>query len=738
MRAMYHISWLSVLLIFLPSAYGNDYRLGRYYVPIYNPPSDDPSVGCYYDYKGGRFFHPVRCASAALYWWNDYQNHGHDPRPFRVFGHFVEEMRQNLEVHKGVALLLPYNFPWEFGDFQRFEAPWYSGMAQGMALSVFSRWYQTKGHQSTLAILKGLSESLLPKYPELRIVYEDGDDLWVEEYPWLEAPDGQRHPSHVLNGGLMGILGLHDYAAVANVPEAEDRFHRAAETFYRNFPRYDTGLGPAYSLLDTAPFPKYLVFDSPVPGKDKLLVREVSLQTDKGELVSHLLMNDGCKRWPYPVIQGQLLTFSLDSAGEPSDKTFIDAIDLIDGDGSVVAHIDVGVEGDTAGDSLIYAPPRWGYGWGQPQSVRGRIARAVDHSNPKNSWFRVRVPESASTRLFLRITYLGGFENPLRIRMPTLPCRYEIGTLFPNGLEEWRSIDLPLPTRDKVLGRKSKPYLGWEIRTDTPGGYVKATEMAHVEDGWNGAWIKLLPLDEKAVNDIRSADQLILSVDYKDTTARPVFLKFWNGEAHIVGRLNTQGDGTWKHEDIPIPSPLFKSNLGFKSKTDNVVHALRKIGQFRWGGKFLPWAEKWRLEAPFSVDAISFLVYPTSPRDDVVVKIRQLRLCGFAGEHSGPCPEAQEVRLAPYEPRKTVELNFKKTPWSLLNVPRFRGRKFFDKYSLDIQIERIGTYDAGSIAVAPLTIIREEPIQILELEKGQKRGKIEFRFGGSITVVDAP
>jgi len=89
-------------------------------------------------------------------------------------------------------------------------------------------------------------------------------------------------------------------------------------------------------------------------------------------------------------------------------------------------------------------------------------------------------------------------------------------------------------------------------------------------------------------------------------------------------------------------------------------------------------------------------------------------------------------------PKPCLKGTLKKTPWSMLNVPRFRGRKFFDKYSLDIQIQRMGTYDVGSIAVAPLTKIREEPIQILELEKGQKRARIEFRFGGSITVVDAP
>lgn len=75
------------------------------------------------------------------------------------------------------------------------RAPWHSGMAQGMALSVWSRLHDKRRAQETLQTLM----------PGEGVSHTDSDGFyWIEEYPW-------NPPTHVLNGFGYAIYGLYDY-----------------------------------------------------------------------------------------------------------------------------------------------------------------------------------------------------------------------------------------------------------------------------------------------------------------------------------------------------------------------------------------------------------------------------------------------------------------------------------------------------------------------------------------------
>jgi hypothetical protein len=101
------------------------------------------------------------------------------------------------DVHQDPALRLP--------------TPWYSGMAQGMVLSLASRLFGITGEE----IWRTAAESILttfdarpsqddPAAPWFAYV-DSGGYLWFEEYP------GTADATHVVNGHIYASWGLADY-----------------------------------------------------------------------------------------------------------------------------------------------------------------------------------------------------------------------------------------------------------------------------------------------------------------------------------------------------------------------------------------------------------------------------------------------------------------------------------------------------------------------------------------------
>ena len=88
----------------------------------------------------------------------------------------------------GDALLFPYGFDWSFGSYHTYQAPWYSGMAQGMALSAMVRYVSIQGNgrqTDTIDQIKSIRNSLDPRHSDrYKITMLDNNRVWLEEYPW--------------------------------------------------------------------------------------------------------------------------------------------------------------------------------------------------------------------------------------------------------------------------------------------------------------------------------------------------------------------------------------------------------------------------------------------------------------------------------------------------------------------------------------------------------------------------
>jgi len=130
---------------------------------------------------------------------------------------------------------LPYLFTITAGPSnpRTLKAPWYSAMAQGLAMSVFLRAYDHTGDPSYLAAARAALQPCLhdvTEPPETRGV-ASGNGLWLEEYP---------DATHVLNGSIFGMLGIWDLWRVTRDGDVKAAFDRFEDNLARNVGRYES------------------------------------------------------------------------------------------------------------------------------------------------------------------------------------------------------------------------------------------------------------------------------------------------------------------------------------------------------------------------------------------------------------------------------------------------------------------------------------------------------------------
>ncbi len=101
------------------------------------------------------------------------------------YNHVINQARffkDSTKVHakfEGKGIGIPYHK--KFGDL---EAPWYSGMTQGYAISFLLRYFDLTGDEESLPLIKKLLYFLkLPQSEGGTISITDKGFKWIEEYP---------------------------------------------------------------------------------------------------------------------------------------------------------------------------------------------------------------------------------------------------------------------------------------------------------------------------------------------------------------------------------------------------------------------------------------------------------------------------------------------------------------------------------------------------------------------------
>jgi len=136
-----------------------------------------------------------------------------------------------------------HHFDWEYRV--PLKAPWYSGLAQGLGISLLVRAHQQTSESKYLEVAEHVFVSFLKSTDEGGVSFIDSrGNTWFEEY--IVSP-----PTHILNGFIWAAWGVYDYFLATQSTAAHGLFNAAVETQRANLDRYDLGFWSLYEQSET-------------------------------------------------------------------------------------------------------------------------------------------------------------------------------------------------------------------------------------------------------------------------------------------------------------------------------------------------------------------------------------------------------------------------------------------------------------------------------------------------------
>jgi hypothetical protein len=136
------------------------------------------------------------------------------------------------------------------------EPPWYSAMAQGLALALFSRLEETTGVQTWGDAATHTLASYLrpgPRSGPYTVDVDSAGYYWLQEWPWPHMK-----PDDTLNGHNYSTFGLYEYYELTGDQTALELFRGAVTTTEHYFPDFrNPGWISHYCLADRANNAKY-------------------------------------------------------------------------------------------------------------------------------------------------------------------------------------------------------------------------------------------------------------------------------------------------------------------------------------------------------------------------------------------------------------------------------------------------------------------------------------------------
>lgn len=188
---------------------------------------------------GSRVDHPVAYAQYGISALLEYQSSGRQVWLDRALRH-AERLVQ-MHTERGDAWHFPYLFDWTYTG-KTLDAPWWSAMGQGEALSLFVRVYEETGDPAwrTAADHTWLSLKQPRSAAEPWATMTDNGMLVFEEYA------GNLPPLKVLNGHMFALFGVYDYWRLTGDTDAIAYLDGAATTVLEVMPKIRVRGGVSY------------------------------------------------------------------------------------------------------------------------------------------------------------------------------------------------------------------------------------------------------------------------------------------------------------------------------------------------------------------------------------------------------------------------------------------------------------------------------------------------------------
>lgn len=189
---------------------------------------DLPNVSTY---EGG--LHPVSTARKLLSLLEGY--HASNNEQYKDKARNVAEAFVDKSISHREGVFFPYEFTFPNGVYT-FEKPWYSGMAQGIALSAYTRGYIETGSEWYRERADDIFKSLVT-FPSDRdtkpwvVAIDEKGYYWIEEYP-------KPILIHALNGFNFAIWGLYEYWLSISSPLAKRALDASITTVKNHLQEY--------------------------------------------------------------------------------------------------------------------------------------------------------------------------------------------------------------------------------------------------------------------------------------------------------------------------------------------------------------------------------------------------------------------------------------------------------------------------------------------------------------------
>ncbi|MBL4754604.1 MAG: hypothetical protein JKY52_13545 [Flavobacteriales bacterium] len=196
--------------------------------------ADDHGVAL--SYRGGKtVYHPVTLGKQGLNFVHHYLLTKDDS--LLNLANAIALKLSHIALEKDSMLIIPYSFRFPLHGYvnEMMEAPWYSSMAQGIALSLFVRLYKISGEAKHLGNARKLFNSFKPLKGEGTDTWlscvDANNHLWIEEYPMPV-------PCLTLNGMVFSLFGIYDYWTLTQDPSAEKILLGGLTTIRHNLPSF--------------------------------------------------------------------------------------------------------------------------------------------------------------------------------------------------------------------------------------------------------------------------------------------------------------------------------------------------------------------------------------------------------------------------------------------------------------------------------------------------------------------
>ncbi len=145
-------------------------------------------------------------------------------------------------VDRDGAMWFPYPFPWTYYE-RTLTPPWYSGMAQGTALSLFVRLAE---EQPDVQEWRTAADATWKSFLQPFSTVEPWSSLVDDSHLWFEEYAGNQPPLLVLNGHIFALYGVYEYAVMTQDPMAVLFFDGGATTVLETMPMFRVPGGISY------------------------------------------------------------------------------------------------------------------------------------------------------------------------------------------------------------------------------------------------------------------------------------------------------------------------------------------------------------------------------------------------------------------------------------------------------------------------------------------------------------